>query len=174
MPVLAPRSASVTSTHVSTSRMWLGISHEHDPPCRCCDQDLNWYGPVERNDPAATLSTRTTEPFLEPHSLIFPGVDSTCANSTTDRPEVTMATGRPSKQRRDREKAKKAKAAEKRLRRQNRDDNDDQDSSTREPVDEQDVIRQLADLNASYEGGDLEFEDFDLQRAALLDSLTIE
>lgn len=85
-----------------------------------------------------------------------------------------MATGRPSKQRRDREKAKQAKAAEKRARRQSRADDDDQGSPTREPVDEQDVIRQLADLNASYEGGDLEFEDFDLQRAALLDSLTIE
>jgi hypothetical protein len=57
MPVLALCSASVRSTHVSTSRMWLGISHEHDPPGRRCDHDLNWYGAQERNDPAATLST---------------------------------------------------------------------------------------------------------------------
>jgi hypothetical protein len=37
--------------------MWLGIAHEHDPPGRRSDDDVNCYRAHTRIDPAATLST---------------------------------------------------------------------------------------------------------------------
>jgi hypothetical protein len=43
-----------------------------------------------------------------------------------------------------------------------------------EEVDEGDVLRQLAELNAAFDAGELPFETFDEQRQALLAALTIE
>ena len=83
-----------------------------------------------------------------------------------------MAKKKASFERRQREKAKKERADDKRRRRHSRSDSEEPDV---EPpaVDEADVIRQLEELNTSYDRGDVEFEEFDQRRTALLDSLTI-
>jgi hypothetical protein len=96
-----------------------------------------------------------------------------------------MARSHQSLSRRERERAKKQKADDKRQRRLAKPDPEAVDPSGEtgeldgavepvEPVDESDILRKLADLNAAFDAGDLEFEDFDEQRTALLSALTIE
>jgi hypothetical protein len=93
-----------------------------------------------------------------------------------------MARSHQSLNRRERERAKKQKADDKRQRRLAKPDAEadpsatDADTATEEvePVDEGDILRQLAELNAAFDAGDLAFDDFDEQRTALLAALTIE
>jgi hypothetical protein len=88
-----------------------------------------------------------------------------------------MARSNESFSRRERERAKKQKADDKRQRRLAKPEPSDEDASPPEPVeqvDEGDVLRQLAELNAAFDAGELPFETFDEQRQALLAALTIE
>lgn len=89
-----------------------------------------------------------------------------------------MAKSNQSFSRRERERAKKEKANEKRARRLAKPDADAADEDVEAPPvearDEGEVLRKLAELNAAFEAGDLDFDTFDEQRQELLASLTIE
>lgn len=88
-----------------------------------------------------------------------------------------MARSNESFSRRERERAKKQKADDKRQRRLAKPEPSDEDVPAAEPVEQVDqdvVLRQLAELNAAFDAGELPFETFDEQRQALLSSLTIE
>jgi hypothetical protein len=79
--------------------------------------------------------------------------------------------------RRERERAKKLKADAKRERRQTRSDGSEEPVEAAAPapeVDQADVMRQLAALNAAFDAGDMEFEDFDGHRAELLAKLATD
>jgi hypothetical protein len=79
--------------------------------------------------------------------------------------------------RRERERAKKLKADAKRERRQNRPEPGDEPTDevvTPQAVDQNAVIGQLAALNAAFDAGEMEFEDFDRHRAELLVKLTVD
>lgn len=89
-----------------------------------------------------------------------------------------MARSHESFNRRERERAKKQKAADKRERRLTKSETSEEDdapSPGADPeVDQAEIIRQLAELNAAFEGHDLSFEDFEKQRAALLAQLAVD
>lgn len=79
--------------------------------------------------------------------------------------------------RRERERAKKLKADAKRERRQTRGEATEEPGDEVAPapvVDQADVMRQLAALNAAFDAGEMEFEDFDGHRADLLAKLATD
>ena len=79
--------------------------------------------------------------------------------------------------RRERERAKKLKADAKRERRQTRGEVTEEPGEAVAPapvVDQADVMRQLAALNAAFDAGEMEFEDFDGHRADLLAKLATD
>ena len=91
-----------------------------------------------------------------------------------------MAKSRQSFNRRERERVKKEKAAAKREKRFNKnaatddDEVEDTEAETAEPVDEGEVIRQLAELNETFDAGDLAFEEFEKRRTELLAQLVVD
>lgn len=91
-----------------------------------------------------------------------------------------MATRRPTHGKRERDRAKKAKAAAKRERRQGPDVIDGE--ATEEgavavaggEVDQAQVIAKLEELHRRYDAEEIDFEEFEEARAALLTRLTVE
>ena len=87
-----------------------------------------------------------------------------------------MAKSKESFNRRERERMKRQKADAKRERRLTPDDaveGRESDAPAPVKVDEGAIIQQLAELNATFEMGDLGFEDFDKRRAQLLSQLAV-
>ena len=90
-----------------------------------------------------------------------------------------MAKSKESFNRRERERMKRQKADAKRERRLTSDElveggeGGEGETPTPVKVDEGAIIQQLAELNATFEMGDLGFEDFDKRRSQLLSQLAI-
>jgi hypothetical protein len=87
-----------------------------------------------------------------------------------------MAKSKESFNRRERERMKRQKADAKRERRLTNDElvpGSEGDAPPPVIVDESAIIQQLADLNATFEMGDLGFEDFDKRRSQLLSQLAV-
>lgn len=90
-----------------------------------------------------------------------------------------MARSKQTFERRERERAKKAKASAKRERRQSGapvgpDDEDVETTPAGPEVDQGEVIAALGELTAAFDRGDVNFEDFETERARLLAQLTID
>ncbi len=89
-----------------------------------------------------------------------------------------MAKSKESFNRRERERMKRQKADAKRERRLTSDEPGEGSEGAapapvQVPVDEAAIIQQLAELNATFEMGDLGFEDFDKRRSQLLSQLAV-
>ena len=87
-----------------------------------------------------------------------------------------MAKSKESFNRRERERMKRQKADAKRERRLTSDElveGSEGETPTPVKVDEGAIIQQLAELNATFEMGDLGFEDFDKRRSQLLSQLAV-
>lgn len=87
-----------------------------------------------------------------------------------------MAKSKESFNRRERERMKRQKADAKRERRLTNDELvEGSEGAAPAPVevDESAIIQQLAELNATFEMGDLGFEDFDKRRSQLLSQLAV-
>ncbi len=87
-----------------------------------------------------------------------------------------MAKSKESFNRRERERMKRQKADAKRERRLTSDEvveGSEGEAPTPVKVDEGAIIQQLAELNATFEMGDLGFEDFDKRRSQLLSQLAV-
>lgn len=80
--------------------------------------------------------------------------------------------------RRERERNKKLKADAKRERRQTRaeppGDDGEAEAEPSRPVDESAIIERLGKLTASFDAGELEFEEYERQRADLLAQLLVD
>jgi len=91
-----------------------------------------------------------------------------------------MSTRRPSFDKRERDRAKKAKANAKREKRFDRDSGPGDDDATSEAgetaaaADQQSVLAELEQLHKRYDAEEIEFEEFDEQRTALLERLNVE
>jgi hypothetical protein len=89
-----------------------------------------------------------------------------------------MSTNRPSFAKRERDRAKKAKAAAKRDRRlagraEEGDDDAETGASAAPAVDESAILARLEELHRRYDDEQISFDDFEEQRAALLEQLAM-
>ncbi len=76
---------------------------------------------------------------------------------------------------RQREKARNEKAAEKAARRAERNANDEvADTAPAEPVDEQALLAELAELHERFENDDIEFDDFMAAKEEITEKLQIQ
>lgn len=89
-----------------------------------------------------------------------------------------MAKGKESFERRQRERAKKAKADQKRERRQSREPSseraDDGAATPPDPVDQDAVLAELAQLHADFDDERVGFEEFEERRTELLARLRVD
>jgi gas vesicle protein GvpG len=86
-----------------------------------------------------------------------------------------LATRRTTFDKRERERAKQAKAAAKRARRQDKSDDDPEDAAptATEHLSTEVLLQRLETLHEDYDAGRISFEDFDAQKADLVDRLAI-
>ena len=92
-----------------------------------------------------------------------------------------MSARRPSFDKRERDRAKKAKAAAKREKRLDKGPEEEGDETPTESAaapaghgDQQSVLEQLEQLHKRYDAEEIEFDEFDEQRTALLERLNVE
>lgn len=91
--------------------------------------------------------------------------------------EHMMATRRTTSDKRQRERAKQAKAAAKRERRQDRSTDeatDEPDGRDADDLTTEQLLARIEALHADYDAGTVSFEDFDLQKADLLDRIALK
>ena len=86
-----------------------------------------------------------------------------------------MATRRTTSDKRQREREKQAKAAAKRERRQERAQGtfDEPEARDEDELSTEQLLARIEALHADYDAGSLSFEDFDLQKAELLDRIAL-
>lgn len=91
-----------------------------------------------------------------------------------------MSARRPSFDKRERDRAKKAKAAAKREKRLDKGTDEEggeetaADEATSTATDQASVLAELEALHKRYDAEEIEFEDFEEQRTALLERLNVE